>query len=67
MPPAKKAKKKSKKQPTVEGLTKQVEKLREWVMVLKDLHGLGSWSYRKYVNLKGRPNSSGGPPPYPGS
>jgi len=54
-----------KKEPTLEGLTAHVEKIREWVMVLKDLHGLGAWRYSRYEKFRGRPNSSGGPGKYP--
>ena len=53
------------KEPTLEGLTAHVERIREWVMVLKDLHGLGAWRYSRYEKFRGRPNSSGGPGKYP--
>jgi hypothetical protein len=67
-PPKKKPKKtakKTKKRPTLAGLTKQVEAIRLWVMVLKDAQGLGAVSYEDFLKAHPKPNSSGGPPPYP--
>jgi hypothetical protein len=63
----KKKKKQTKKQPTLEGLTKQVEILRLWILALKDRTHMAAWTYPDYLrhSKRKRGTPAGGPVKYP--